>query len=88
VATSPRWPGGLADLIPVFAGHKGAGARIEADGQPVPRAVLVRRSGLGAGEDEGKSRAVDVTIGRIRRKIDLPGLTSHILTIRGQGYRV
>ena len=63
-------------------------ALIEAGGQPVLRDVLVRRSGLGASQNAGKSRAVDVTVGRIRKKIDMPGWSSHIFTIRGQGYRL
>ena len=34
------------------------------------------------------TNVVDAVICRLRRKLDQPGLTSHIVTVRGRGYRI
>jgi DNA-binding response OmpR family regulator len=38
--------------------------------------------------EEPMSNTIDVLIGRLRRKIDLPGQASRIETVRGMGYRL
>ena len=38
--------------------------------------------------EEPMSNTIDVLIGRLRRKIDIPGRTSRIETVRGMGYRL
>jgi two-component system OmpR family response regulator len=38
--------------------------------------------------EEPMSNTIDVLIGRLRRKIDAPGRSSRIETVRGMGYRL
>ena len=38
--------------------------------------------------EEPMSNTIDVLIGRMRRKIDIPGRPSRIETMRGMGYRL
>ena len=38
--------------------------------------------------EEPMSNTIDVLIGRLRKKIDPPGKTSRIETVRGMGYRL
>ena len=59
---------------------------VEAKGQPVAREVLLNCLETEARESHRCSRSIDVTIGRIRNKIDTPGSESLIRTIRGLGY--
>jgi len=56
-----------------------------------PRTVLSRAKILGHvwnDEFEPVANAVDVLVGRLRRKVDLPGLAALVLTVRGSGYAI
>lgn len=54
-------------------------------GAIVPRETLARRDGA----EDATERSVDVDIARLRRKIeDDSGAPRHLLTVRGQGYRL
>ncbi len=65
--------GAEARLLDVLAG---------AAGQPVSRETLQQRSGIG-----GSTRAIDVQVTRLRRKIEPdPRMPRYLQTIRGQGY--
>jgi len=56
-----------------------------------PRMVLTRGKILGHVWDdnfEPVANAVDVLVGRLRRKVDLPGLVPLVHTVRGAGYAI
>jgi two-component system phosphate regulon response regulator OmpR len=58
---------------------------VQRNGAIVPRETLARREGA----DDANERSVDVDIARLRRKIeDDAGAPRHLLTVRGQGYRL
>jgi two-component system, OmpR family, phosphate regulon response regulator OmpR len=55
-------------------------------GAVAPRQALARRE---TGQDIASERSVDVDIARLRRKIEEDaGAPRHLLTVRGQGYRL
>ena len=61
-------------------------ALAEKPGEPVSREDLSRRTG-GDSEDTGATRAIDVQVTRLRRKIDPdPKEPRYLQTVRGQGY--
>jgi two-component system phosphate regulon response regulator OmpR len=61
-------------------------ALAEKPGEPVSREELSRRAGTD-GEDAGATRAVDVQVTRLRRKIEPdPKEPRYLQTVRGQGY--
>jgi len=61
-------------------------ALAEKPGEPVSREELSRRAG-NDGEDAGATRAVDVQVTRLRRKIEPdPKEPRYLQTVRGQGY--
>jgi two-component system phosphate regulon response regulator OmpR len=58
---------------------------VRQNGSIVPREALARRDGA----EDASERSVDVDIARLRRKIeDDAGAPRHLLTVRGQGYRL
>ncbi|HEY4134705.1 MAG TPA: response regulator transcription factor [Alphaproteobacteria bacterium] len=65
-------------------------ALAEKPGEPVSREDLSRRTGQGDGgdaEDAGATRAIDVQVTRLRRKIEPdPKAPRYLQTVRGQGY--
>jgi DNA-binding response OmpR family regulator len=55
-------------------------------GQVIPRNVLIE--GVWGFETDIESNTLDAFVGLLRRKIDKPGLTKLIHTVRGVGYCV
>jgi DNA-binding response OmpR family regulator len=55
-----------------------------------PRAAVSRSDLMVAvwGDAEGDDHLVDVHMANLRRKVDLPGLPSCVVTVRGVGYRM
>ncbi len=59
---------------------------MEAEGRPITRESLVERIEAETGDPGRDTRAIDVIVSRLRKKIDMPGRESLIRTVRRQGY--